>query len=67
MVVTSRPSVSTARKVQELTGSAVDEHGAGAADLDVAGALRAGEPQSVAQHVEQQLLRLDVQRLTRCR
>ncbi len=38
----------------------VDEHRAGAADLDVAGALRAGEPELVAQDVEQQLLRLDL-------
>ena len=38
----------------------VDEHGAGAAHLHVAGALGAREAQPVAQHVEQQLLGLDV-------
>ena len=41
-------------------GQPVDEHGAGAADLDVAGALGAGQAEPVAEQVEQQLLRLDV-------
>ena len=39
---------------------AVDEHRARAADLDVARALRAGQPERVAEEVEQQLLRLDL-------
>ena len=41
---------------------AVHQHGAGAADLDVARALRTGEPQAVAQDVEQQLVRFDLDR-----
>src|SRR5947209_946677 len=41
-------------------GQPVHEHRACPADLDVAGALRAGEPEVVAEQVEQQLLRLDL-------
>ena len=40
----------------------VDQHGARAADLDVAGALGARQAEAVAQHVEQQLLGLDLER-----
>src|SRR5581483_9888296 len=39
---------------------AVDQHRARAADLDVAGALRPGQAERVAEEVEQQLLRLDL-------
>ena len=40
----------------------VDEDRAGAAHLDVAGALGAGQLEALAQDVEQQLLGLDVER-----
>ena len=41
-------------------GTAVDEHRARAAHLHLARALGAGQPETVAQKVEQQLLRLDL-------
>src|SRR5262249_5685653 len=40
---------------------AVEKHGAGAAHLHVARALGAGQPESVAQHVEEEVLRVDAQ------
>ena len=42
------------------TRAAVDEHRARAAHLHLAGALGAGQPEPVAEKVEQQLLRLDL-------
>ena len=42
-------------------GRAIEEHRAGAADLGIARALGAGQPQSVAQKIEQNRPRLDLE------
>ena len=53
-VVISRPSACTAKTVQDLTGSAVEQDRAGAAVARVAADVRAGEPQDLADQVDQE-------------
>ena len=48
--------------VQDFTGHAVDEHGARAAVRRVAADVRPGQPELLAQEVDEQQPRLDVGR-----
>ena len=59
MVSTSRPSASWASIRQELTGSAVEQHRAGAALAGAAAVLGAGKADLVADDLEQRALRVD--------
>ena len=60
MVLTSRPSAWTASIVHDLALCAVDVDGARAAIARVAADVRAGQPEVVAQEVDEQEARLDV-------
>ena len=60
MVLISRPSAWTASIVQDLALCAVDVDGAGAAVARVAADVGAGQPEVVAQEVDEQEARLDV-------
>ena len=59
MVSTSRPLGVSRRGSSRRNRLFVEQHRAGAPDLDVAGAFRTGQPQPVAQVLQQQLLRPD--------
>ena len=61
IVVTSAPSACTASTVHDFTGSPVQMDGAGAAVGRVAADVRAGQPELVAQRVDQQQPRLDLE------
>ena len=66
-VVIERPSACTPNSVQDFTGCAVEQDRARAAARRVAPDVRAGEPQVLADHVDQELARLDVHACARCR
>ena len=54
------PSASTARTRHESTLTAIEQHGARAALADEAALLRAGQPEVVAQDLEQRVVRRDL-------
>ena len=63
MVVTERPSILHRQREARVDPLAVDEHGARAAGALVAAFLGAGEPEPLAQQVEQALARLQLERI----
>ena len=63
-VMMSAPSAPTASIRHDRTVSPFDQHGAGAAHAVLAPDVGAGEPQRVAEHVDQEPARLDGELVT---
>ena len=59
MVVTLRPPTSTASSMHEATGHAIEPDGAGRARAAVAADLGSGQPELIAQYVDQRRRRFD--------